>query len=199
MIEVLTPATSTRLTTVEAVRARYGITPEEMTDDALTKLIDQASQMAVDYCQRPFGRERVRQIVDTARPVRAIVLERTPAEIESVTYGDLILDPADYHHVADSGLLMLHPSGSPAWYGRVEIVYWGGWRLPGEEGADLPSTVEAAAMLLVGALWSMSNRDPGLRSENVQGIGSVTYWVPGAGNLLPDPNAELFLQPYRRF
>jgi hypothetical protein len=199
MIEVLTPAESTRLTTVEAVRQRYGIFVAEMDDAAINRLIDTASRLAVDYCGRQFGREKVKETLNPYRPVRAIVLGRSPATIESVTYGDVVLLEDDYYHVAESGLLMLDPSGTPAWAGRIELIYSAGWTLPGEENADLPPTIEAAVLMLVGALWSLGNREPGVKSEDVQGLGRTDYWMPGAASALPDPNAEQFLQPYRRF
>lgn len=198
MLIVLTPATATRLTTVDAVRARCGIAEAQATNAVIEGLIDTASQMAVAFCNRSFGRETVKQ-TDCGGCSR-ILLQRSPASIAEVTESGEDV-PADGYYLETTLNVLLRLSGDviTTWGGRVEVTYDAGWLMPGQQGANLPATIEHAALLLIGALWSTQQREPGLKSESVEGIGRTDYWVPGAGNRLPDPTAESLLQPYRRY
>ncbi len=199
MLIVLTPAEATRLTTVAAVRARYGIADGDADDKTLEALIDTASQMAVDFCNRTFGREQVRQ-TNYAGGGSRILLERSPATIEEVRESGEVV-PADGYYLEPSLNVIVRLSGDviTCWGGKVEITYHAGWVLPGQEGANLPATIEHAALLLVGALWASNQRDPLVKSESVDGIGRTDYWMPGQASRLPDPTAESLLQTYRRY
>lgn len=198
MLIVLTPATKSRLTTVQAVRQRLGITEEQANEAEVNRMIDTASRMARDYCGRGFGRQTVKQVEAYERPVRGIVLDLSPATIATVRYGDTDLVEGEYVLDTGANILMRDPSGCPGWWGKVEITYTGGYILPEEENPDLPATVEHAVLLLVGALWSIKGRDALVKSETVEGIGRTDYWVAGANSALPDPNAQQLLDPYRR-
>ena len=52
-------------------------------------------------------------------------------------------------------------------------------------------------MLLIGAILNGRDRDPLMRSEEIQGVRTVSYWVPD-GKGLPSSEAELLLEPYRK-
>lgn len=199
MLTVLEPATATRLTTVPTVRARYGITDGDATNAVIEGLIDTASQMAVDFCNRTFGRETVRQTNHAGGGSR-ILLERSPAIITEVRESGEVL-PSDGYYLETSLNVLVRLSGDviTCWGGKVETTYHAGWVLPGHEGANLPATVEHAVLLLIGAIWSAQQRDPGVKSESVDGISRTDYWMPGAANRLPDPTAEILLQTYRRY
>ncbi len=200
MIITLTPATATRLTTADAVRARYGMGDD--VDQALIEaMIDTASQMAVEFCGRTFGRETVKQVEDIAYPsCSRILLERSPASVMEVRESGEVIAADGYHLDASRNTLMrLTGDVITSWCGRVEITYDAGWVLPGKDGSNLPATIEHAALLLVGALWSSQQRDPLVKSETAEGIGRTDYWVPGQGSRLPDPTAESLLQVYRRY
>ncbi|MBA9066989.1 hypothetical protein FHR71_000719 [Methylobacterium sp. RAS18] len=58
--------------------------------------------------------------------------------------------------------------------------------------------VERAVIQLVGAAVSASGRDMMVRSEDVEGVGSFSYYVQGASAALPHPEAEATLAQYRR-
>lgn len=200
MLTVLTPATATRLTTVETVRARYGVTDGEASDAVIERLIDVASQMAAEFCNRGFGRETVKQTEIITRPCSGIMLERSPASVTEVReYGEAVAADGYYLDSSRNTLHRLTGDVITSWSGRVEITYDAGWILPEVEGANLPATIEHAVLLLIGAMWSAQQRDPLVKGESVEGIGRTDYWVPGAGNRLPDPAAESLLQAYRRY
>lgn len=200
MLIVLMPARATRLTTVATVRARYGITDGEASDPVIEGLIDTASQMAVDFCGRTFGRELLKQTNSICRPCSSILLERSPATITEVRESGEII-PADSYYLDSSRNVLARLSGDviTSWGGLVEITYSAGWLLPGEEGVNLPATIEHSVLLLIGAIWSAQQRDPGVKSESVDGISRTDYWVQGTANRLPDPTAECLLQTYRRY
>lgn len=198
MLIVITPATTTRLTTLDTVRARYGITVQQADDIVVGALIDTASQMAVDFCNRGFARETVRQAERCGHS--RIKLERAPASaIQVAENGSVVPSDGYYLDAASNVLWRLNGDGAASWSGLVEITYDAGWILPGEDDANLPASIEHAVLLLIGALWSAQERAPGVKSESVEGIGRTDYWVPGQGNRLPDPTAEIMLQPYRKY
>jgi len=200
MLIVLTPAMATRLTTAPTVRARYGITDGEASDAVIEGLIDTASRMAVDFCGRTFGHELVKQTNLICRPCSNILLERSPATVTEVRESGEVV-PADGYYLDPERNVLARLTGDVItfWGGLVEITYSAGWILPGQEGANLPATIEHAVLLLIGAMWSAQQRDPLAKSETVDGIGRTDYWVAGVGSRLPDPTAESFLQPYRRY
>ena len=62
-----------------------------------------------------------------------------------------------------------------------------------------PKDIERAALTLVKGEWFARNRDPLIRSEDVHGVMSTTYWVGGlnAGASLP-PDVEGLLAKHRQ-
>ncbi|GLK67012.1 hypothetical protein [Hansschlegelia plantiphila] len=198
MLTVVTPATSRRLTTVEHVRADLGLGAANPSGDVLTRMIDQASQAIVTFCRREFARETVREVF--RRPGSAdILLERDPViSITSAAADGGLLDPLAYE-IERGELYRLQGDRRIGWRFRsLTIEYVAGYKLPGEEGTDLPADVELAAIRLVGAALSTQGRDPLIKSEDVDGVSAITYWVPGSQSTLASPEAELLLKPYRR-
>ncbi|HVI27618.1 hypothetical protein [Hansschlegelia sp.] len=199
MLTVVTPAASRRLTTVEHVRADLGLDAASPTAEQIERFIDQASAAAARFCRRTFARETVLQTVRGCDLRRGVILERGPvASIASVTWNGGALSPAEFE--VDRGVVhRLSASGERfAWWGSsLAVQYVAGFVLPGENGADLPADVERAAILLVGAAFSTQSRDPLVKSEDVDGLGSISFWVPGSRSMLASPEAEQLLKPYR--
>ena len=198
MLTVVTPANSTRLTTLERARALLSFPPGQ---DALAlRSIDVASAIVADWCRRPFARETVRETLPIC-PGDSILLARSPVtSFMSVVQGETTLDPAEYAYDAELGRLYRQDAAGYLfrWWGPLAITYVAGYTLPADSGTwTLPLPVERAAILLAGAALSTTERDPLVRTETVEGVGSTTWWVPGASGL-PSPEAESLLQPYRR-
>ena len=197
-------ATATSLTTLERARAMLDFAPEQ--DATVSALIEQASRAITDYCRRPFALETVREVFPINGARLGVLLARGPVStITEARQDEEILPSAGYWHDQATG--MLYSLGEDgyrrAWTGSwLTVTYAAGYVLPSdEEGAEsptLPASVERAAIRLVGAYLSLQSRDPLVKSETTEGIGSTPWWVPGAGSMFADPETEHLLQPYRR-
>lgn len=202
MLTVVTPATSTRLTTVERARAMLGFGADENTKVGM--LIDQASDAAATFCRRVFAAETVKESFVYAPARTGALLDRSPVtQVVSVSGDGVTIDPTGYvYDDLIGGLFALNGTYRHGWrYRLTEITYTAGYTLPSDTPNTtwtLPASVERAVILLVGAYRSSLSRDPLVKSESTDGIGSTSWWVPGSGDKLPDPEAERLLRPFRR-
>jgi hypothetical protein len=179
MLTVITPAASNDLTTIAKVKAELGITGSGE-DARLTQLVGEASALIAAYCGRSgFGRETLRQTERLAGYCEAIRLDRDLAPaITSVTVdGDALL-PAEYE-IDGSLLYRLSDTTRIAWtYGVVVIDYAAGWSLP----SGAPADIDRATQDMVVGLYRASGRDPAVRQEMVEGIGSTSFFDARAGS-----------------
>lgn len=220
-LTVITSAKVRDLTTVANVRADLGLSGGVPTNEQVGRFIAQASASAASFCRRAFGRETVRERFefDWRRhcddDAEGLLLSRTPAvQVVSVKVDGLTLAPSAYEiaeqpaHPVSLFYLRHLVDGEPrAWTGRaVTVEYEAGWLLPGESrgdpattaAPDLPADVERAVIQLVGAAVSASGRDMMVKSEDVEGVGSRSFYVQGSAASLPHPEAEATLAQYRR-
>lgn len=96
---------------------------------------------------------------------------------------------------------LLYPSDGQFWgAGRYVLQYRAGWVAPDQVddgGSAIPSTVPAdvrsAVLITARALYYSGDRDPLLKSESEQGVGSTSWGTPDAssGGLPPDASALL--------
>jgi hypothetical protein len=199
MLTVITPAASRLLTTVDAAREFLAV-GDAVDEQSLLRLIAQASAAVVSHCRRPFARETVSE---SFRPRGAgpLILSRTPVvgpvamSLDGAAFlaTDLDLDPASglLHRIGGAGLLA-------CWGGySATVQYTGGWLLPGQEGRDLPEDVELACLTTMAAQYAGRGRDPMLRSETTEGVGSASFIATADMSALP-PQAVSLLEPYRR-
>ncbi|KQO87333.1 hypothetical protein ASF33_02365 [Methylobacterium sp. Leaf92] len=220
-VTVITAAKVRDLTTAANVRADLGLPAGAPADDQIKRFIAQASASAASFCRRTFGRETVRERfeIDWRRrcddDAEGLLLSRAPAvQIVSVKVDGLTLAPSAYelteqpaYPVSLFYLRHLVDGEARAWIGRaVTVEYEAGWLLPGESrgdpatttAPDLPADVERAVIQLVGAAASASGRDMMVKSEDVEGVGSRSFYVQGSAASLPHPEAEATLAQYRR-
>lgn len=212
LLRVVTPATATRLTTPSAVAERM----DEPAPSAMTgMLIEGASSVISLYCRRVFGRETVTETWRRSRDNshmrgEALILARNPVmSVTSVVIDDTTIDPALIEVDPDGLLYHLAPDGGydiswldydrswhGGWYGGVTTVtYVAGWRLPGEDGRDLPAAYEEAAIMTVVGMARSAGRDPTLRGVTTDGVGSYQF---NSGRFAPDiipPQAQSLLLP----
>lgn len=210
---IIAPPASTRLTTAANARGDLGLPATVPTDTQLERWIDQASAQASTFCRRTFGRATYRERFEIANrclddPYLGLQLDAAPVvSISAVKVDGLLLAPTTYE--ADGRLLYRLQDGERrAFHGRVVVVeYVAGWVLPSEVGdyatppagaERLPADVERAVIQLVGVAASASGRDMMVKSEDVEGIGSRSFYVQGANASLPHPEAEATLMQYRR-
>lgn len=200
MLEIVTPASSTRLTTLDAVKADLGLSGSA-NDDALGALIDQFSDAIAAWCGRTFGAATVRETQDISRLCdrRSILLERWPViAVTSITVaGDALASDAYVLDAAKGELLHRGESTRfTLWpVGETIVVYSTGYALPDDDDRTLPHDIERACILMVRSAWTSMGRDPALRSEESTGIAVFTYFAAqGAGLSL---EAQAMLAPYR--
>lgn len=206
MLTVVTPATSTALTTLARARAVLGFAAAS--DAAAGIFIGQASDAIANHCRRVFPVEAVREtFADGDLRGGGPILARDPViEISRVMNGSEIVASTGYRHDPSTGRLWrLDAEGNvlPWWAGSLAVEYRAGFVLPsdvaGAPAATLPAPVERAAILLVATYLSMRNRDVTVKSESVEGLGTTSWWTPGPGDALASPEAEQLLVPYVRF
>lgn len=181
MLEIIIPTKSKALTTYGAVANEIGDVGQGLVEE----LILRASSTVETICGRSFALERVRQTFGGhgARGA-SVTLARWPVvEIHAVTANGSAL-PADRYEL-EHGVLL-------GGYGRVVVEYTAGYVLPGEEGRNLPHDIERVVIQLVKQDFFLHGRDPSIRSEDVDGVGSTSYF--GAGSLF---DAEAALARYR--
>lgn len=186
--------------------------PDSSTDTLLSAKIDDASSDVSIRCGPSLRRET---LTETFWPDHLsgmwrhhrhdrLILSRYPvANIGSVTLDGVVVDPSLYRFDGDTGqLYALDSSGYPAiWcFGKsTVIVYDAGYLLPGQANANLPASLEAAAIELISSYWSSRGRDPLLKSEEAMGVARFDYWVGAIGQSgeLP-PGVTAKISPYRR-
>ncbi|GEP05556.1 hypothetical protein MOX02_35940 [Methylobacterium oxalidis] len=211
-VSIITPATAKRLTTPANVRGDLGLAATAPPEAQLNRWIDQASARVASYCRRQFGRETVRERIalclsSAANGGADLLLDRWPVvRILGVTADSVTLSPGTYETDGRS-VFLLQDGQQKGWSGRIAVVdYEAGWLLPSESrgdppittAPDLPADVEAAVIKLVGAAISANGRDALIKSEDVVGVGSTSWYVQGVTAALPHPEAEAALAGYRR-
>lgn len=205
VLTVVTAADSVDLTILANVKAELGITVT--TEDAnIETWIDQASGIITAECNRVFGRETVLESFRNrlngnsqwAEPEK-MILARTPvtAFTSVVENTKTLVEGVDFECNRESGILTrLCGDYERRWCFRTLLVtYTGGYALLG----TLPIAIERATIAMVKAYRSASTRDPMLKSEEIPGVLSQTFWVGSTGeksNGLP-PDVETLIAPYR--
>lgn len=211
MYRILSAAATNDLTTLATVKHELAISDGDSPsphDERLTELISTASDIVAQFCNRDtFGRQTIEQTEYLRQPTQGIVLafDINPA-ITSVTLNDVELSPTEY--VLDGSILRqpipVWPSNScwSGWHGgKIVIVYDAGFILPpgGSPPSDLPRAIERACMDIVFSFWGSSTRDQTVRSETVDGVGSIAYATSGASALPIAPDRLMALDRYKRF
>ena len=195
MLTVVTAATSRRLTTVEAVKATLGITGADQ-DAQIGALIDRASGMIASYCRRVFACERLRQRFERTYAT-TITLARFPVAVRSVSTDGAALGIDAWAVDSEAGLLeRLGPGGcGRPWLGNATVAeYDAGYQLPGQAAVEgvppLPADIEGACITLVSALRFSASRDPMLRSESTENVGSASWIASAEMGALPPQVAD---------
>jgi len=171
MLEILTPASTNHLTTVDRVKAELSISGSGE-DARLLTLIGEASDLIAAYCNRDtFGAQELLQTERLSCPSPHIVLQRDiVVSIDEVEVDGVLLAATEYER--DGSLLYrLQDDARIWWAGKVKITFTAGFTLLG----DLPQGIERAALDIVVNLYNSAGRDTSIRQEMVQGVGSIAY------------------------
>lgn len=199
ILNIPSPVTVRNLTTLERVKAELSITDNASDVLLLAKIREASSDINARAYADPF--EAVTETFWDVGCEEYLVLRRRPnVSITSVTADDVT---ETYRLDAETGLLYgLDANGYPVpWTSckSIVVVYSAGYIMPGQTGANLEAALEAACIELLQSYWASRGRDPLIRSEDVPGLGSVTYWVGAVGDSgeLP-PSVESRIAPFRR-
>lgn len=200
---VTTAPERTALTTLDRVKLELNISGEA-SDTILTAKINEASSDIEAHISRTLASAGLTERF-WGEPYCAeyLILNRHPVgTIASVTVDDVAVDAGEYRLNAETGqLYRLDANGYPfvwTWCKDIVVVYTAGYELPGSDNPTLPAAIEAAAVELVTSYWTAKGRDPTIRSEDIPGLGAVTYWVGavGASGELP-PSVVSKIAPFR--
>jgi hypothetical protein len=205
ILTVVTPASTQDLTTLANVKAEIGITGTAE-DTNINLWIDQASSVIAGECNRVFGQETVLESCGVGAPIgmqwpeyERIVLTRNP--VASITTlvedGNTLVSGTDYEVDKDSGIItrLIGDFERRWWFRTLAVTYVAGYQLLG----TLPEAIERACISLVKQFRYAAQRDPLLKSEDIPGVLSQTFWVGGVGeksNGLP-LDVETLIAPYR--
>ena len=175
MITVTTPADDFRLVTPEAAREALSIT-NQGEDDALSRLIERASDVIARECNRVFARETVREQFRPDCRSDDLLLSRWPVvAIVTVTENGTQLDTSEFEINQRTGVLTRLRGDRPSPWplrGKIVVEYSAGFELP--NGA--PETLQQACTQLVKSYYVGSDRDPMMRSEAVEQLSSASYF-----------------------
>jgi hypothetical protein len=168
ILNVLTPASTYDIVTLEGMKSLLLLQPGDTSKDALlTEMITAVSDTVARMCNRVFGYEKVReqfyQLADGNSS--RLYLSRWPvkfADIESINRDDddydLLPDnPALWSLEEETGTLYSYPTTGP-WYGIIDIVYSGGYKLPD----DAPGALKFAVAGVIRESYMAWIRNPAL-------------------------------------
>lgn len=172
MLTVVTLAETYDLVRLNEAREALGLAGGG-SDGDLQRWIGEASAAIVKFCNRTFAKETVAETfrLESCKP--ALLLSRFPVvSVASVIENDEALSASDYELASDSGQLARLSADAPAlWSGKIIVTYVAGYALD-----DMPKDIKRAAILLINQYRFSTIRDPQLRGNTVEGIGSRSYF-----------------------
>lgn len=192
MLTVTIPAEITALCDIHAVKRELGLDSTLEYDPILEDLIARASAYICDICGRQFAQQTYLETVKstytdtlllTALPIVSITsVTCDGSAITDYTVGDAASGQL-YRRIGWNSSIDLGWGSFDAPFTRFRrsvndrpfaITYVAGYLLPGQEDANLPGIIEAAAVKLVKSWYSRRDSDPSIASVSTNGL-SVSY------------------------
>lgn len=204
MFEVIVPASSTALLTIEELRAVVGLTAGDTSRDvelaalgeSISALIIDELNLADDGINPPsILTEQVRDTLHIRRcdRVEDIVLSRRPlSNIVSVVENDVELAADGWEPLRAAGILTRINSGMPRrWHpGKIVVTYEAGF-------PTVPPLLKLAARKVVSTVTKSDERDPNLKEETIEGVGKWVYWVQPTAQSLITADIEDLISNFR--
>ncbi len=176
MISFPTPATETKLISLAEIKQDLGII-DTASDVKLGDLIKAATTRIQNICGRVnFGSATVLEtIYDRPGHCRPIWLKHwLVTAINSVSEGGTVLSAAEYQIEDGRKLWRMNGSHRISWgYGPVVVNYAGGYNLP----TSCPDDLKRICANLIREVWFSLQRDPLVKSEEIPGVMSQSYWI----------------------
>lgn len=206
-VAVITPAEKTDLVTLESVKTYLQISDDSQ-DARLGQLITAASGCFTDYLGRPLALQTYRERWTLRGRIPGVNLSNGPvatilsASVDGVAWsGPLDECDIDRKNARIMASAFLPPRQIV--FHRpvvVDITYIAGFLLPGMDiptpenpllalqAQTLPASVASGCLSTIQMLSCAAGRDPLLKSESTQGVGSASYGAldPTVGGLTPD-------------
>lgn len=200
-----------RLTTKEKVKADLAITVTTY-DTLIDQYIDQISDAAARFARLAedsagsfptFGAETLRATwygCNGTRDGNFLLPWRPKWAVTGVTLAGTALVAGTDYRVLAGGELQRLSGGLPwCWWSDSDAVvtFTAGWSLP----SGVPAALEARVIDQVKMQYHGRERDPGLRADSTDGVGSETYSVIGGDSIGESGllySLEDALGPYRR-
>lgn len=209
MLTLTTPAEDYTLLSINEMRAAAGIA-DATQDEALQAMERRVVDTICTYCNvaiagsaRPTLRRET--LTETFRAIQdqySLVLSRRHnVNVTSVTVDGITLDPDDYDVGAESGQLWRLDEDTPIHWNanKVTVVYAAGF-------STAPADLKLAAMDFFRFAWREKDRDPALKSQEVDIPGverhRVEYWagsLPGVAESAVPTFVSGQLLRYRNF
>lgn len=203
---VTTAASPLWLTTLANAKADLGISGS--TEDAyLNRRIAAASSAIERHCNRVFARQTYTttfRLPPGQSPTSGAPLVVPRAPVVSITSivedsDDTAISASLYQADLDAGLVYRVDSlgNLDSWgFAKAVAVYVAGYLLPDNVSPTLPSEIEDATIALVKAMRHARERDPLLKSDQVDGLGRQDFWVStGDSSEFPEEVRRL-LEPH---
>jgi hypothetical protein len=191
MLTVTDEADTYDLVSINDARLAAGASP------SLQDWVTRASDVISRHCNRVFRLETVSEQFRLDKMQPELLLARYPnVIITSIVEGSITLDPADYEVDPDTGVVIRLTNDRPCHWSRckITVVYSAGY----EEFEDVPPALQRACLELVKAYFDADDRDPRLRSDTVEGLGTTTYYNAGDIEHL-SPEVHGLLNQFKKF
>lgn len=200
ILSVVTPAADALLLSIEELRAAAGVTGGAQ-DAELTAMGAQLSEaiarecgVASDGVNSPtLMRETCRETFNSRAAIGlmqapALRLARRPInKVDAIS-----IDGSTF----DLSLVLVDRPGGVL---RRRAADWCGEEIIVEYSAGfgaVPAGLKLAAIKLMTALWAERSRDPSLRREVVEGVGTQEFWVAASADPLLSAEINDLLSPY---
>lgn len=202
MLEVITPAATFDLTTVDAVNAELGLEGNTASDALISGYIASASDSVARYCKRILVAQEYAETFYARNYKDELLLSEYPvAEIASIVESDITLAVDDARVNADTGAVIRLCNDDQTWWplGKIVVSYTAGYADDTTGLPSLPPAIERAAIVLASMAYRLrSKRDPAIRSSQ-HGDSSVTFGPLAIGDGGLPPEIVALLQPYRDY
>jgi hypothetical protein len=201
--EVVVAAADYNLTTLAAIKLEYDIQTTDQ-DAYLESKIPRVSDAIASYCNRIFAlqtyqdsfRSHFRHWGHIGGRIGSILFlsqrPLVPGSVSVTRDEELLVEDTDYQVLNGRGEIKLLWE---SWGQEIDVVYSAGWVLPGwaissGSGAPadtLPPVIEDAALMMIlssrqAGRLAWTNRDPFVRGETVEGVGSFQYSQTAIGS-----------------